>query len=65
MKTSALTLPEIGLIAATRGLLGAGIGLLAARRLTDEQRKAVGLTLLLVGALSTFPLAAIVLSKRR
>ena len=65
MKTSALTLPEIGLIAATRGLLGAGIALLAADRLTAEQRKAVGWSLFLVGAVTTIPLVADVLSKRR
>ena len=65
MKSSALTLPEVSLIAATRGMLGAGIALLAVPKLTDEQRKAVGWTLFLVGAVSTIPLVAIVLSKRR
>ena len=51
-----VTLPEIGLIAGTRAALGAGIGLLLADRLNDEQRRAVGWTLLAVGALSTIPL---------
>jgi hypothetical protein len=42
MKTSELTLPEVGLIAATRGMLGAGIALLLADKLNEDQRKAIG-----------------------
>jgi hypothetical protein len=56
-----VTLPELGLIAGTRVALGAGIGLLLADRLSDEQRRAAGWTLLAVGALTTIPLAAGVL----
>ena len=59
-----LTLPELGLIAGTRVALGAGVGLLLAGRLSDEQRRAVGWTLLAVGALTTVPLAASVLLRR-
>jgi hypothetical protein len=58
MISRTVTLPEIGLIAGTRAALGAGIGLLLADRLNDDQRRAVGWTLLAVGALSTIPLAA-------
>ncbi len=65
MKTSDLTLPEIALIAGTRGMLGAGAGLLLADRLNDDQRKAIGWTLLIIGAISTIPLAVEVLGKRR
>jgi len=64
MKTSELTLPEVGLIAATRGMLGAGIGLLLAEKLNEDQRKAIGWTLFVMGAISTIPLAIDVLSKR-
>ena len=64
MKTSELTLPEVGLIAATRGMLGAGIGLLLAEKLNEDQRKAIGWTLFVMGAISTIPLAMDVLSKR-
>ena len=53
-----VTLPEIGLIAGTRGALGAGLGLLLANRLSPEKRSAVGWTLVTVGVLSTFPLLA-------
>jgi hypothetical protein len=59
-----LTLPEIGLIGATRAFLGAGIGFLLADKLSDEQRKAIGWTLVGVGALTTIPLALNVFSKR-
>ena len=64
MKKSELTLPEIALIAGTRGMIGAGAGLLLADRLNDDQRKALGWTLLIIGAISTIPLAIDVLSKR-
>jgi hypothetical protein len=64
MKKAELTLPEIALIAGTRGMLGAGAGLLLADRLNDDQRMAIGWTLLIIGAMSTIPLAIEVLSKR-
>jgi len=57
MRETRLTLPQLALIAGTRGMLGAGIGLLLADRLPEDSRKAVGWTLLLVGALTTVPLA--------
>ncbi|HWE38471.1 MAG TPA: hypothetical protein VG406_18000 [Isosphaeraceae bacterium] len=63
MQERAVTLPEIGLIAGTRVALGAGLGLLLSDRLDDDARRAVGLTLLLVGAISTIPLAMEVLGK--
>ena len=65
MKKAELTLPEIALIASTRGMLGAGVGLLLADKLNKDQRKAIGWTLLIVGAVSTIPLAIEVLNKRR
>jgi hypothetical protein len=52
-----VTVPELALIAGTRGLLGAGIGLLAAGRLSDDQRRVVGRVLLAIGAVTTIPLA--------
>ena len=64
MRETHLTLPELGLIAGTRGAAGAGLGLLLADRLSHEQRRAVGWTLLLVGALTTIPLAIEVLGRR-
>ena len=65
MKKAELTLPEIALIGSTRGLLGAGIALLTGDKLKKSPRKKVGWTLLLIGALSTIPLAMNVFSKRK
>jgi uncharacterized membrane protein YfcA len=65
MRETRLTLPKLALIAGTRAMLGAGLGLLLADRLPEAQRKAVGWTLVLVGALSTVPLAFEVLGAGR
>jgi uncharacterized membrane protein YfcA len=56
-----ITLPELALIAGTRAMAGAGIGLLVAPHLKQEQRRTIGWTLLAVGLLTTIPLAADVL----
>ena len=60
-----VTGPELMLIAATRGMLGAGIGLLAAGKLSDDRRRLVGSILLGIGAASTIPLALRVFGGRR
>ena len=60
-----VSVPELMLIAATRGALGIGLGLLLAPRLRTSPRKAVGITLLTVGVLSTIPLAMEVFGRRR
>jgi hypothetical protein len=60
-----LTLTEIGLIAGTRVALGAGIGLLVSTRLNNDQRKAAGVALALVGGLTTIPLAIGIIGKRK
>jgi hypothetical protein len=64
MRETQLPLPEVGLIAGTRAALGFGLGLLLADRLSDEQRKAIGWSLLVIGILTTFPLAWEVLGRR-
>jgi hypothetical protein len=64
MRAHPLTLPEIGLIAGTRAALGAGLGLLLSDRLSTDQRRAVGWTLLLVGVISTVQLAMEVFGKQ-
>jgi hypothetical protein len=63
MRETQITLPELALIAGSRAALGAGLGLLLADRFAEGQRKAVGWTLLLIGALSTVPLAFEVLGR--
>jgi hypothetical protein len=64
MYETRITLPELGLVGGTRAVLGMGLGLLLAGKLSDDQRRAVGWSLFLVGAVSTIPLAIDVLSKR-
>ncbi|HEY5523501.1 MAG TPA: hypothetical protein VIK21_09940 [Desulfuromonadaceae bacterium] len=65
MEEIRLTLPELGLLVGTRAALGGGAALLMADRLEKEQRKAVGWTLFLVGAVTTIPLLMMVFAKRR
>ena len=63
MRQRLVTIPELAVIGATRGMLGAGIGLLVAGQLTPRQRSAIGLPLLTVGALSTVPILIHILRK--
>jgi hypothetical protein len=65
MTETKLTIADIILIAGTRVVLGAGIGLLISTRLNNDQRKAAGLCLALVGGLTTIPLALGVIGKHR
>ncbi len=63
MREVQVTLPELALLVGTRAALGAGVGLLLADCLPGNQRKSVGWTLLLVGAITTVPLAFEVFNK--
>jgi hypothetical protein len=65
MKEVTLTVPELALIAGTRAALGGGIALLLSDWLGQDQRRAVGWTLLAVGVISTIPLALDVLGRIR
>jgi len=65
MITTELRLPELALFAATRGMLGAGIGLLLSDKLGNQRRKDIGWTLVAVGAVTTIPLARLVFDRRR
>jgi hypothetical protein len=64
MSLRVLTTPEVAFIAATRGMLGAGIGLLASSKLNDSYRRSLGLALVIVGAVTTIPAAAAVFGNR-
>ena len=60
MKISApksVTVPELALIAVTRGSIGFGAGLLLADKLGKEQRKVLGWSLFLSGLATTVPIA--------
>ena len=63
LKERKVTIPELILIGSTRVALGLGIGLLIKDKLNNDQRQAAGLALLIVGAVTTIPLAIEVLSK--
>jgi hypothetical protein len=65
MKTTRLTIPELGMVAGTRAALGGGAALLLADRLSREERRAIGWTLFLIGAVTTIPLGILALSRRR
>ena len=65
MLKTELRLKELALIAGTRGLLGAGIGLLLADHLDDEHRKSLGRVLVGIGILTTLPLMLLVARRRR
>jgi hypothetical protein len=63
MKEVQVSLPELALLVGTRAALGAGLGLLLADCLPESQRKSVGWTLFLIGAVTTVPLALEVVGK--
>jgi hypothetical protein len=65
MREHRVTLPELALIAGTRGMIGFGAGLLASAHLHRDRRKAVGLALLVTGVLSTIPLAFMLFRRAR
>jgi len=59
-----LTVPEIALIAATRGAIGFGAGLLLASKFKRERKKVPGCTLFLSGLATTIPIAMHVFGKK-
>ncbi len=63
MKRVDLSLREFGFVVATRGALGAGIGLLVADRLRRCNRRRLGATLVTLGALTTIPAAFMVFGR--
>ena len=52
-----ISLPELVLVAATRGAIGIGVGLLISTAISRKKRKAIGLPLFVGGLLSTIPIA--------
>ena len=57
MKNVLLDLPTFGFIVSTRAALGVGIGLLVSERLPTDRRRAIGRTLIAIGAATTVPAA--------
>ena len=64
VKERSITLPELILIAGTRAAIGIGVGLLLKEKLNKDQRRGAGLALVILGGLSTIPLALGFFSKR-
>ncbi len=60
-----LTVAEIAIIAATRGAIGFGAGLLLADKFRQTKRKALGWSLFLSGLASTIPIAMHVFRKKK
>ncbi len=65
MKSLELNLPTFGFIVATRAMIGAGIGLLAASRIPASRRRTAALTLIGIGAAATVPALVAVFSGMR
>jgi len=57
MRQTVLTIPELALVVGTRAAAGLGLGLLLADHMAAPIRRPVGWTLVVVGLLSTLPLA--------
>jgi hypothetical protein len=60
-----VTVPEIVLIAATRGAIGFGAGLLLASKFKREHRKMLGWTLFVSGLASTIPIAMRIFGRKQ
>jgi hypothetical protein len=65
MKKTYLSMPELAFIAGTRAALGAGAALLLDERLAREEKKKVGWTLFLVGVVTTVPILATIIGRRK
>ena len=64
MRRYRIALPEMAIVAATRGMAGAGAGLLVSDYLRPETRRTLGWALLAIGALSTIPIALTLFGRR-
>ena len=63
IKERRITIPELVLMGGTRAAIGLGVGLLLKDKLNKDQRRGAGLALVILGGLSTIPLALEVLGK--
>jgi uncharacterized membrane protein YhaH (DUF805 family) len=60
MKHLTLTLPALGFIVGTRAALAFGAGLLLSAKIPKARRRAIGMTLVTIGAATTLPALAMV-----
>ena len=59
-----LNLPLLGFVVGTRAALAFGLGLLAADRIPEPRRRALGVTLVAIGVATTIPAAISVFARR-
>jgi hypothetical protein len=64
MSNIVLSPPLFGFVVGTRAALAFGIGLLLANRIPEPRRRAIGLTLVAIGAATTIPAAMSVIGSR-
>jgi len=60
MKQLTLSVPTFGFIVATRAALAFGVGLLVSAKIPEARRRAIGMTLVAIGAATTIPAARLV-----
>jgi hypothetical protein len=60
-----VSVPELALVAATRGAIGFGAGLLLADKFSGDRRKMLGWSLFLSGLASTVPIAMHIFGKKQ
>jgi len=65
MQDPKITMPELALLVVTRVALGFGIGLLVSRAMNNDERKAAGIALTVMGGITTIPLAIKFARQRR
>jgi len=63
MRSFTLTIPEVAFIAATRGALGLGMGLLLSGRMNESRRRTLGWSLVAFGLATTIPAARTVFGR--
>jgi len=64
MRSLLLTVPELAFIAATRGALGLGAGLLLSEKMSPSRRRTLGWSLFALGVATTIPAARTVFAHR-
>jgi hypothetical protein len=65
MKNVVLNLPTFAFVVGTRAALAVGVGLLVSERLPVQRRRAIGATLVAIGAATTVPAAMSVIRSLR
>jgi hypothetical protein len=65
MSDLVLSPPKVGFIVATRAALALGIGLLVSRKLSESRRRALGTSLVTLGAVTTIPALLLLRQSRR